>query len=220
MTARKTFLNLDEETRRRIIDTAFLEFTMNDYKNASLSAIIKNLGLAKGSFYRYFSSKKDLYLYLVEYATNTRYDEIDKLTEQLPEKFENLLKINFLNKIKYDRNFPLYSGFTYRVMLELNNDELQNISQSVKQKVLERTKKILLLYQSKNKIRDDIDLDAIAFTIWQTQLGIYEYLSIKHNVNFIQNIAMGKPVFTLGEEEIMKVVNDFITIITKGITKN
>ena len=104
-------------------------------------------------------------------------------------------------------------------MLELNNDELQNISQSVKQKVLERTKKILLLYQSQDKIRDDIDLDAMAFTIWQTQLGIYEYLSIKHNVNFIQNIAMGKPVFTLEEKEIMKVVNDFITIITRGITK-
>ena len=96
MIARKTFINLDEETRKRIIDTAFLEFTMNDYKNASLSAIIKNLGLAKGSFYRYFSSKKDLYLYLVEYSTNTRYDEIDRLTEQLPEKFEDLLKINFL----------------------------------------------------------------------------------------------------------------------------
>ena len=62
---KQTFFNLPEEKRRLIIDLAINEFADHSYKEASISRIVKNAGIAKGSFYQYFDDKKDLYLFLI-----------------------------------------------------------------------------------------------------------------------------------------------------------
>ena len=54
-------MNLTEERKKEIIDTCLREFALHDYNEVSLSKIIAELGLAKGSFYRYFETKRDLY---------------------------------------------------------------------------------------------------------------------------------------------------------------
>ena len=63
---KKTFFNLSEERQNEILNIAYEEFVKNSYKHASLNIIIKNSGVAKGSFYRYFSDKMDLYKYLID----------------------------------------------------------------------------------------------------------------------------------------------------------
>ncbi len=60
-----TFFNLPDEKRQRIIDLALAEFSENDYDSASISRIVAQAGIAKGSFYQYFENKEDLYTYLL-----------------------------------------------------------------------------------------------------------------------------------------------------------
>jgi len=62
---KETFFNLPEEKRQRIIDLALVEFAENDYDTASISRIVAQAGIAKGSFYQYFENKEDLYNYLL-----------------------------------------------------------------------------------------------------------------------------------------------------------
>ena len=62
---KETFFNLPEEKRQRIIDLALAEFAENDYDTASISRIVAQAGIAKGSFYQYFANKEDLYAYLL-----------------------------------------------------------------------------------------------------------------------------------------------------------
>ncbi len=62
---KETFFNLPEEKRQRIIDLALTEFAENDYEAASISRIVAQAGIAKGSFYQYFENKEDLYTYLL-----------------------------------------------------------------------------------------------------------------------------------------------------------
>ncbi len=219
MKANSTFLNLSSERQKEIVDVAFLEFTGNDYQNASLSAIVKALGLAKGSFYRYFNSKKDLYIYLIDYASKIRYQEIDELSDNLPESIEDLLIENFRNKIEYDKKFPLYSGFLYRVLIEKDNKELGEITLEIKNMVMEKTLYILQKYANYGKLKKTINLNAMAFTIMQVQIGIYEYLSLRYDIDFIKNIQEGKPVFNTKNQEVMDVVKDFAKILTHGINQ-
>jgi TetR/AcrR family transcriptional regulator len=61
-----TFFNLTDDKRQRLIDLAIEEFAENDYDLASISKIVAQAGIAKGSFYQYFEDKKDLYQYLLE----------------------------------------------------------------------------------------------------------------------------------------------------------
>ncbi len=62
---KETFFNLPEDKRQRIIDLALAEFAHNDYDTASISRIVAQAGIAKGSFYQYFENKEDLYTYLL-----------------------------------------------------------------------------------------------------------------------------------------------------------
>lgn len=65
-----TFFNLPEDKRQKVIDVALAEFAEHTYEMASLSHIVCQLGIAKGSMYQYFTNKQALYMYVVSYAYN------------------------------------------------------------------------------------------------------------------------------------------------------
>lgn len=65
---KETFFNLPEDKREAMIDLAVRMFAEDDYKNVSISAFVREAGIAKGSFYQYFEDKKDLYLFLITLA--------------------------------------------------------------------------------------------------------------------------------------------------------
>ncbi len=61
----QTFFNLPEEKREQILQVAIDEFADNDYDSVSISRIVARAGIAKGSFYQYFTGKEDLHAYLL-----------------------------------------------------------------------------------------------------------------------------------------------------------
>lgn len=63
-----TFFNLEPERRQAVLDASVEEFAKHPYEQASLSRIVDNCGIAKGSMYQYFEDKLDLYLYIVDLA--------------------------------------------------------------------------------------------------------------------------------------------------------
>ena len=72
----QTFFNLPEKKRQKITELAIAEFASADYDTASISNIVKQAKIAKGSFYQYFVDKKELYLYVVDLAYKQRMDFI------------------------------------------------------------------------------------------------------------------------------------------------
>jgi TetR/AcrR family transcriptional regulator len=72
MVALKTFNNLTLKRREEIITACLEEFPLHEYETASLSNIVNMLGLAKGSFYRYFENKQSLYFFLLDDCTAAR----------------------------------------------------------------------------------------------------------------------------------------------------
>lgn len=69
--ARPRFSNLDEATRRKILETAASEFAANGFDGTSLNRLIEDLGISKGSFYYYFDDKVDLFTTVVDHAWKT-----------------------------------------------------------------------------------------------------------------------------------------------------
>jgi len=62
---KQTFLNLPETKRDNVINAAVEEFAEYGLENASTNRIVKNSGIAKGSFYQYFEDKQDVFMYLL-----------------------------------------------------------------------------------------------------------------------------------------------------------
>lgn len=57
---KKTFYNLPEEKRKRIIGAVMNEFSSAPAEKISINKIIKAAGISRGSFYQYFDDKVDL----------------------------------------------------------------------------------------------------------------------------------------------------------------
>ena len=61
-----TFLRLNDDKKRKLLEACFKEFSLNNFNDVSINRIIKEAGISRGSFYMYFVDKKDLYFYLLE----------------------------------------------------------------------------------------------------------------------------------------------------------
>lgn len=65
----ETFENLPESRRTHILDVCIEEFAVNGYEKTSTNTIVKKLGISKGVLFLYFGSKKNLFIYIMEYLT-------------------------------------------------------------------------------------------------------------------------------------------------------
>ncbi|WP_124067017.1 TetR/AcrR family transcriptional regulator [Clostridium sp. E02] len=59
------FINLSEGKKHLIYDAAMEEFIRVSYEKASINKIIQRAGISRGSFYTYFTDKKDLLGYII-----------------------------------------------------------------------------------------------------------------------------------------------------------
>ena len=83
----------------RIADSAVRMFIKNGYEKTSLNDIIAKLGIAKGTFYHYFSSKEEMLDYLIKEMCEDILPEVAKIVEN--REFDALTKINkAVRKIK------------------------------------------------------------------------------------------------------------------------
>jgi AcrR family transcriptional regulator len=84
-----------EERRLEIIETSDRLFRERGYTKVSVEAIIREIGVAKGTFYYYFKSKDEILGAIVENALHRIVDQVEQVAD-LPEttamaKFELLL---------------------------------------------------------------------------------------------------------------------------------
>lgn len=75
----KTFENLSEEKKNRIIEASVKEFSMVPFEKTSINKIIKDAGISRGSFYMYFKDKYDLTAYLFKVSKDFLMDEIKEI---------------------------------------------------------------------------------------------------------------------------------------------
>lgn len=61
----KTFFNLPEEKRKKLMDAIHAELSRVPFGEVSINQIIKMAGIPRGSFYQYFEDKQDMLQYLL-----------------------------------------------------------------------------------------------------------------------------------------------------------
>jgi AcrR family transcriptional regulator len=71
---KQTFFNLPADKRETIVNAAVDEFAEYGLENASTNRIVKNSGIAKGSFYQYFEDKQDVFMYLLSVLEREKMD--------------------------------------------------------------------------------------------------------------------------------------------------
>jgi len=213
----KTFFNLSEEKQLRILNACFMEFALHDYKQASITRIVKDLGIAKGSVFQYFGSKKELYHFLINYAGQKKLEVSHEMLSSVVDDFFEWYKKVYSYGIQFDLKYPLYSGFLYNVVRERNFEDFEAFSIDNNTQVFDYIKTKLKVEQDKGKIRSDISLDAMAFIFSSIHMGVYDFIAYKHKVDFRENIKQGKPLFSVTDDQINELLFEFTSILKSGM---
>lgn len=139
---KKTFYNLSEEKRERIINAVKKEFAENPREKVSINRIIKEANISRGSFYQYFDDKVDLVELLsldfkknvMVYAINQLkcndgnifivYENMfDSIVSEIKEEDNSKFYKNILTHLKVNGN--LFSDFMQYRLPDLQ-DKIQN----------------------------------------------------------------------------------------------
>ena len=119
----RTFFNLKEEKRERIEKALIKEFGKGSFEQASITNIIKEAKIPRGSFYQYFEDKKDAVKYLIEKFMFMEYEKMKQsLEETKGDIFETALKIYDYRTNEAVLNFDI--GLAKNILEELRKNNI------------------------------------------------------------------------------------------------
>nr|WP_312579802.1 TetR/AcrR family transcriptional regulator [Sedimentibacter sp.] len=200
------FESLAKEKRERIINASLNEFAKNGFEKASTNEIVKFAEISKGSLFNYFNSKKDLYLYLIEYVPSiidTIYDEIDLSQRDFFERIKEIGIIKYRIMTRYPQAFDFLKMVEQEKYFEVQN-EIINMKNKVIGEGIER------IYENIDfsKFRDDIDLEKTLDIIKWTMLSFSEQQRSK--INSFKDIGT----------EVLSEWDDYFDIMKRCFYKN
>ena len=208
---KNTFTKLSELKKQQLLRAAYQEFSLKNLESASISLLVKKLGIAKGSIYQYFDNKEDMYLYLLEYAEqkkNDIYERSFKLTyTDLEQAFVGLNLIG----LKYDLNFPDYALFLSGSYHEQYVIKERSISIQQVSKGIELYKSLLL--------RHRLPVHGyIPDLFFQISIGLFNQVISTFNLDVVSAIRNQIPVQGMSDTQLIEFVTDISNCLFKEIT--
>lgn len=118
------FHNLKRVKKRTFLKMAYKEFSLHSYEGASITRLVSDLKMSKGSIYQYFDDKDDLYNYLVEHAYSQLYLVLSKacpIFNSLSD-FDSWHKNYLLVYLKFLCAIPSYAYLMIRNKVEFSKE--------------------------------------------------------------------------------------------------
>ena len=212
-----TFFNLSAERQKEIVNICFEEFAVNDFESASLSNIIKKSGVAKGSFYRYFESKDDLFLYLFRLSKDLMEAEFKTKMHQSNKDFFDNWSDYLKSLFKIENEYPMLLKFQLKNAFDVKlNGQKKSTGDKLSYKI-DYFRDIVIASIAKDEIRNDIPVDIVSTVIVYAQLSIMGYLQFAlHNQEATES---AQKLSNMPEKQMDDILNNFMKIIYSGIKK-
>jgi len=118
-----TFLKLANTKRKGFLHEAYKEFSLHSFEAASITNLVKSLGIAKGSVYQYFEDKEALYVYLVKDADRQLQILIDKTCVYNGEGFYEWYTKLLMIEVKFLLSFPQFALLFQKLTAQSNPNQ-------------------------------------------------------------------------------------------------
>lgn len=165
--------NTSDDSRKKLLDSAFQEIYKCGFQSASLSSILSETGLTKGALYHHFPTKKDLGLAVIdEVIYQSIRDRIFNTIQNAESPLEGILSVLSESKNRSQHQIDLGCPLNNLIqeMSPLDSDFNTHLV-----KVVERWQAIyqeaLAQSQKRGEIRQDIDIKETALFIFAARQG-------------------------------------------------
>lgn len=98
----------NQQTKRRIMDSALAEFSEQGYGASSVNTICSAQGISKGIIYHYYSTKDDLFLACVAECFDTLTEYLSERMQMAEGTVEEQLSGYFMARIDFFTKHPVY----------------------------------------------------------------------------------------------------------------
>lgn len=178
-------MNNKEDKHKKIIETAEKLFFENNYEEVSMSKIAKEAGMAKGTLYLYFSSKKDLYYSVVVRALDIIENVIRKNVGKAKNGLEKVVSmgksyIEFYNE--YPDYYTLIANYESQKAKLSTEDPLVKLSYGKSEQIFEYLKKSIQVGIEDKTIREDIDPEKFSMVLWSQTTGMVQQVKLREDL--------------------------------------
>lgn len=212
---KQTFFNLPAEKRENFLDLAIEEFATHTFKAASISRIVKQAGIAKGSFYQYFEDKKDLYLYLIQLAGEQKAAFFNSFTPPKPDlgTFE-FLRWAFGIRIQFEVANPKLNQVAYKAFFD-DAPFLDEVLKEGERQADEFTKSLIARGSALGDLDPNLDPELATFIFNSIFLHLGEFLMKRLNVS-PEELLQERP-FLFESPEADRLFNGIMDILEQGM---
>ena len=160
---------MENNTRKNLIDSAFSEIYSNGYQGASLTTILKNAKVHKGSMYHFFENKKDMALVCIK----------EKIYERFVQRYSLILALEsgyleaFINGLKDTSQRDFNKGCPIaNIVQEMSNidEDFKVLMEEIYLSFRKNIKDILDIAIEKNEMKE-CDTTKLALYIASTLEG-------------------------------------------------
>ena len=207
---KETFFNLPTKKRELFVETALKEFALHSYETASISNVIREMGIAKGSLYQYFGNKKELYFYLIEHATEKKL----KATQEYGSSNGSLDFFTWFRKSQVESLLFDLAKRVERLLLqnvsrEVHNADIGNLALASKQEAISSYKNILKQHYNAGSLGTKPNYIALSFVLVQTGLGLLDLMEMQFDFSMRTLVKENKKL-ELDPNEVKKIVKKIV----------
>lgn len=202
----KLFSELDSEKQQRIIEAALTEFAEYGYENGSTNRIVKNCGISKGSLFKYFENKEELYFYLIDTVSAQMAEEmrvdVSRLSKDL---YKRVIEYSVAEISWYVTN-PVKGRFLIGVASETGSD--------IGRKIVERYgDKSMDIYEALLK---GVDMSGRSNSRKEIK-DILRWVLMGFNSSFLKSIAGRDDDIESLKKSYIKQLKGYLSVLKKGL---
>ncbi len=161
---RPTFAKLPIDKQERILDAAVDEFSRWGYEKASINRMVGRLGIAKGSIFQYFGSKKNLYFHIFEHAVGLVRRSLKRVkSETAGEDFFVRLAESLQDGIHFIRRHPRIYQIYLKMLFQEDFPFRVDLLKTIRLFSIDYLRPMIQEGIHKGELRRDLDLELAAF---------------------------------------------------------
>lgn len=216
---KSTFLNLKDDKKKMLTEAFMKEFATHSYDTASLTAVVKSLGIAKGSIYQYFEDKQDLFMYLIGVCSATKMKYFVDIKRADYKNYWEYFRILYKEGVKFDLDNPLQSHFLFNLVDNMNSPSIKHVFEDLLQMTIAEFEKMVQHEIDVGLFRDDLPVKTMAFLLHKSGVAIQEQMEAFGHIKPKESIKNNTPVYIGKEEILLQTVDDYIKLLKPTFDK-
>ncbi|MCB0705760.1 MAG: TetR/AcrR family transcriptional regulator [Saprospiraceae bacterium] len=216
---KQTFLNLEEGKRKQFVDAFLREFSIKTFDEASITEVVKLLGIAKGSVYQYFESKLDLFLFLLQECVAVKMKYVATIERKDYADFWMYFRDLYVYGVQFDEENPLQSHFLHNLVNNLNSPSTKELYKELEGQSVLAFEAMAKKEMELGLFRDDIPTQTIGFLLYKIGVSIQEEMEYSGAINPKESIQNNSPVYQGKQETLLKLVDQYIQLVKPAFDK-